>query len=161
MHVCAHESLPCWLLVHVGGMLSAKCSLWFTREIAIATASRSKVVAGTFSVWVVCGTSNSDDRNCFTSSCFGKERFVAEDSACWPVLAVVSCGVQCRDTPRSAERQQAWRPRIGSRWWGPQPVWRTGEFHSPVEWRARDRRLWTLVYSVLSPCSNTCCPVPR
>ena len=44
-------------------MLPEKCSLSFTREIAIATASRSKVAAGTFSVWVVCGTSNSGDRN--------------------------------------------------------------------------------------------------
>ena len=44
-------------------MLSEKCSLWFTREIVIATASRSKVAAETFSVWVVCGTSNSDDNN--------------------------------------------------------------------------------------------------
>ena len=44
-------------------MLPEKCSLWFTREIAIATASRLKVAAGTLSVWVVCGTSNSGDRN--------------------------------------------------------------------------------------------------
>ena len=44
-------------------MLSEKCSLWFTREIVIVAASRSKVTAETFSVWDVCGTSNSDDRN--------------------------------------------------------------------------------------------------
>ena len=44
-------------------MLSEKCSLWFTREIVIVAASRSKVAAETFSVWVICGTSNSDDMN--------------------------------------------------------------------------------------------------
>ena len=44
-------------------MLPDKCSLWFTREIAIATASRLKVAAGTLSVWVVCCTSFSGDRN--------------------------------------------------------------------------------------------------
>ena len=62
--MCVHESLPCGLLVHAGCMLPEKCSLWFTREIAIATASRSRMAAGTRSVWVLCGMRNSGDRNC-------------------------------------------------------------------------------------------------
>ena len=103
------ESLPCWLLVHAGCMLPEKCSLRFTKEIAIATASRSQMAAGTRSVWVfVRNEKQWCQKLLVTSSCSGEQRFVAEVSARWPVLLVVSCGAQGRDTPlHIVERQQA------------------------------------------------------
>ena len=64
VHVCVHESLPCLLSVHAGCMLPEKCRLRFTKGIAIATASRLQMAAGTRSVWVFCGMRNSGVRNC-------------------------------------------------------------------------------------------------
>ena len=45
-------------------MMPEKCRLRFTKEIAIATASRLQMAAGTCSVWVFCGMRNSGVSNC-------------------------------------------------------------------------------------------------
>ena len=67
MSACTHAYMSLfrvWLLVHAGCMLPEKCSLRFTKEIAIATPSRLQMAAGTFSVWVFCGMRNSGVSNC-------------------------------------------------------------------------------------------------
>ena len=131
--MCVHESLPCGLLVHAGCMLPEKCSLWFTREIAIATASRSRMAAGTRSVWVSCGMRNSGDRNCSLPLLVLVNNDLLQRSAhvgqfyllCHVVSRVVIHHVLLSD---SRPEDLGW----GQEQRGSQPIWRIEELHSPV-----------------------------